>query len=238
MFPDTPWAFGVREFSSGEEVCELKKLFFFPEFFTTPHYPGPISHCSLLFKLPVNFFKFIYAKERHHLICSIIFIPGFWKQFRDHKNVTCCNKQKCSVCIVIASRIIVWWAFGAQALERGFAAFFVAGHLQVGLAPSSSGVASSYTHPWRGSGSPDPGQGWSEAKVKKLPTLRDFVSGFWVFYVKVASLRRRAGSPAHQPRLRRFHVPNTSFFISFVLLLACLTTQFLISLIIQLAGVL
>lgn len=28
LFPDTPWAFGVREFSSREEVCELKKNFF------------------------------------------------------------------------------------------------------------------------------------------------------------------------------------------------------------------
>ena len=30
------------------------------------------------------------------------------------------------MCIVIASRIVVWWAFRARAPERGFAAFFVA----------------------------------------------------------------------------------------------------------------
>lgn len=76
----------------------LKKKKIFPEFFTTLHHPGPISHCSLLFKMPVNFFKFIYAKEKYRLICSIILILGFWKRFRDHKNVTCCNKQRGAVC--------------------------------------------------------------------------------------------------------------------------------------------
>lgn len=41
-----------------------KKKKFFPEFFTTPHYPGPTSHCSLLFKLPVNFLKVYLCKGK------------------------------------------------------------------------------------------------------------------------------------------------------------------------------
>lgn len=41
----------------------LKKKIF-PPFFTTPRYSGLISHCSLLFKLPVNFLKVYLCKGK------------------------------------------------------------------------------------------------------------------------------------------------------------------------------
>lgn len=85
---------------SSSEVCELKKKISPPFFESPPHprYSGLISHCSLLFKLPVNFLKVYLCKGKYRLICSIILSHGFWKRFRDHKNVTCCNKQRSVAC--------------------------------------------------------------------------------------------------------------------------------------------
>lgn len=82
------------------------------------------------------------------------------------------------MCVVIASRIVVWWAFGARAPGKTFCSFLCGGHLQVGLAPRSSSAASFYTDPRRQSGSPDPRQGWSEAGVGNCPLSETFSLAF------------------------------------------------------------
>lgn len=98
-FQIPPWHLVCGNSLQAKKSVNLKKkLFFFPEFFTTPHYPGSIYHCSFFLSCLLIFLKFIYAKEKYRLICSIILIIGFWKRFRDHRNVTCCNKQRSVAC--------------------------------------------------------------------------------------------------------------------------------------------
>lgn len=91
------------------------------------------------------------------------------------------------MCVLIAGRIVVWWAFRARAPGKRLLQLSLwQSHLQVGLAPggsssrssSRSSAASFYADPRRGSGSPDPGQGWSEAGVGGGPLSETFSLAF------------------------------------------------------------
>lgn len=81
----------------------------------------------------------------------------------------------------------------------------------------------------------DRGGRWLGQEIVHSRRLSHWLSVFQCESVQFAPGTRRA---AHLPSFRHFHLPNVSFFVSFVLVLACLTTQLVISLLIQLAGVL
>lgn len=74
------------------------------------------------------------------------------------------------MCVLIASRVVVWWAFRARAPGKRLCSFLCGRHLQVGLAPGSisSSVASFYADPGAGQEAQTPGRdgqrlGWETA---------------------------------------------------------------------------
>lgn len=85
------------------------------------------------------------------------------------------------MCVLIASRVVVWWAFRARAPGKRLCSFSL-------WQSFASGFGSQQQQPQqrrfllrrsqRGSGSPDPGQGWSEAGVGDCPLSETFFQAF------------------------------------------------------------
>ena len=166
-----------------QSVNLKKKNQNFPEFLTTAHYPGPISHCSLLFKLPVNFFKVYLCKGKISFNLFYYFNSGLLETVQTTKMspVVISRGGLCVRFNYQQSRSLVGVRSSGSGKEA-FAAFFVAVICKWVWLRAAAGAAAAALP-----STPIPGGGheaqtldrvWSEAGVGDCPLSETFSLAF------------------------------------------------------------